>query len=78
MVVIIRDTSVESIFLEPEWVEVLLEMLLSVLSEKSLMGRTIQIIFTALVPHLTAVSIDLLVDVSNNNKYPYRAILFTE
>ena len=50
---------------EPDWVEVITELLLSMLSEQSHLVRVVvNTVFRMLCPHMTTVALQLILDVS--------------
>lgn len=56
------------LILEPEWVEVVTEMLLSLLSQESHLVRVVVTnVFKILSPHMTTPALDLVINVSYNN-----------
>ena len=51
---------------EPEWVEVITELLLSMLSEQSHLVRVVvNTVFRMLCPHMTTVALQLILDVGD-------------
>lgn len=54
---------------EPEWVEVMVDILLSLLSQPSRHIRQVcKTVFTSICPHVTAAALTAILDVSNTNK----------
>ena len=61
---------------EPEWVEVVTEMLLSLLSQPSNAVRSVvTTVFAMLCPHITAGALQLILDVSNWQIETYKRVM---
>lgn len=53
---------------EPEWVEVMVDMLLSLLSQQSRHIRQVcKAVFSSICPHVTAAALTAILDVSHRN-----------
>lgn len=55
---------------EPEWVEVMVDILLSLLSQPSRhMRQVCKTVFSSICPHVTAAALAAILDVSNEYKF---------